>query len=155
MLKLEIISGNRENDNDELKPVSSDEIEIEDNEDQFNEESSDFVHKLNHNLAGIFLKMQSILHIPASSIQDVIQELTEIHKLSFPLIYKSVSIVLRKHYPDVDDSLVTEVVHAVSESNVFSKCCDKGRCLSTVKKKQLICVKHSLCYKQCSTINFG
>lgn len=79
--------------------------------------------------------MQSILHIPASSVQDIIQELTEIYKLSIPLVYKLVSTVLKKHYPDVDDSLVTEVVHAVSESDVFSKCCDTGGCLSTVKKR--------------------
>lgn len=83
MLKPKIFFGDSE-ENDELEPVSLDEIEIEDNENPLNNESSDFVHQLEHNLAAIFLKMQSILHFPASSVQDIIQELTEIHKLSFP-----------------------------------------------------------------------
>ncbi len=72
MLKPKIISGNsEENDNDELEPVSLD--EIEDNEDLLDNESSDFEIQLEHNLAGIFLKMQSILHIPASSVHDILK----------------------------------------------------------------------------------
>ncbi len=70
-----IFSGNsEENDNDGLEPVSLD--EIEDNEDLLDNESSDFEIQLEHKLAGIFLKMQSILHLPASSVHDILQEWT-------------------------------------------------------------------------------
>ncbi len=78
--------------------------------------------------------MQSILHIPASSIQEIIQQLNQIHALSLPLLNKTISSVLKRCLPNADESLIAEVVNAVSESNVFSKCCDSGGCLSTIKR---------------------
>lgn len=55
--------------------------------------------------------------------------------MSLQLLNKTVSSVLKRCHPDADESLTAEVVNAVSESNVFSKCCDSGGCLSTIKRR--------------------
>ncbi len=59
----------------------------------------------------------------------------QIHALSLPLLNKTISSVLKRCLPNADESLIAEVVNAVSESNVFSKCCDSGGCLSTIKRR--------------------
>lgn len=73
-----------------------------------------------HNLASLLLKMQTILHIPESAVQEVIQHLWQIHDLSQPLLYSNVKAILKKHHLDVDESLIKEIVCAVSESNVIA-----------------------------------
>ncbi len=140
MLKPEIVSGQSdENESEGQEQISFDAIETEDNEgesaDSADVTHSDLANQLEHNLAGLFLKMQSILHIPASSIQEIIQQFNQIHALSLPLLNKTTSSVLKRCLPNADESLIAEVVNAVSESNVFSKCCDSGGCLSTIKRR--------------------
>lgn len=51
-----------------------------------------------HNLASLLLKMQTILHIPESAVQEVLQHLCQIHDLSQPLLYSNVKSVLKKYY---------------------------------------------------------
>ncbi len=68
MLKPEIVSGQSdENESEGQEQVSFDEIETEDNEgesaDSADVTHSDLANQLEHNLAGLFLKMQSILLI--------------------------------------------------------------------------------------------
>jgi len=49
------------------------------------EESDDLFalgKQLEHNLASLLLKMQTILHIPESAVQEVIKHLCQIHDLS-------------------------------------------------------------------------
>lgn len=81
--------------------------------------------QLEHNLASLVLKMQTILHIPESAVQEVIQHLCQTHDLSQPLLYSNVKAVLKKHYPDVNELVVKEVMFAVSKSNVITSLCGK------------------------------
>lgn len=77
--------------------------------------------QLEHNLASLLLKMQSLLHIPESSLQKFIEQLCQIHQLSQPLLQNRLRAVLNK-YADMDETVVREVTSAVSESNMTFFC---------------------------------
>lgn len=49
--------------------------------------------QLEHNLAALFLKMHTVLYIPKTSVQEIIQQLCEIVQLSWPLLYSKVKAV--------------------------------------------------------------
>lgn len=109
-------------------------------QDDFNAEASetqsqDLRQQLEYNLAALFLKMQTILHIPESSVQEVIQQLCQIAQLSQPLLQKNIKAVLQKHFGHVDESVVKEVVEVVAESDILSKSCGKNGCLATSKRR--------------------
>lgn len=65
--------------------------------------------------------MQTLLHIPENSVQEVIQQLCHIIQLSQPLLHKHVKAVFQKHFGHVDESVVKEVVETVAESDILSK----------------------------------
>lgn len=79
--------------------------------------------------------MQTILHIPESAVQQVIQHCCQIHDLSQPLLYSNVRSVLKKYYPNVDEVVIKEIICAVSESNVMTSLCGKRGSLGTVKRR--------------------
>lgn len=134
MFKPEIVSSSENNELEEEghwpPNYTSD---LENSEESSNEENHDLEKQLEHNLAAFFLKMQTILHIPESSV-EVIQQLLHISELSQPLLHNSVRDLLKQH-TDVDDSTVKQVVRAASESNVLTKFCGKGSSLSTSKRR--------------------
>ena len=49
----------------------------------------DFEKQLGLNLASLLQKMQTVLHIPESAEQDVVQQLWQINQLSKPLLQHS------------------------------------------------------------------
>lgn len=109
-------------------------VDLEGSEESSNEEHHDLGKQLEHNLAALFLKMQTILHIPESSVEEIIQQLLRISELSQPLLHSSVKDILKLH-TDVDDSVVKQVVRAASESSIILKYCAKGGSLSTSKRR--------------------
>ncbi|KAL2098287.1 hypothetical protein ACEWY4_007494 [Coilia grayii] len=80
------------------------------------------------------LKMQTVLHIPESSMQEVIQQLCQIDKLSQPLLQTKVMAILKKYYADMDETFVKEVISAMSESSILTYCVKDGP-LGTAKKR--------------------
>lgn len=88
--------------------------------------------QLEHNLASLLLKMQTILHIPECAVQEVIQHICQIHDLSQPLMHSKVKAVLKKYYPNVDEQVAKDIIYAVSESNVLTSLCGKHGSLGTV-----------------------
>lgn len=112
----------------------NDSSDLEDSEDSTNEEVHDLGEQLEHNLAALFLKMHTVLHIPESSIQEVVQQLVQICELSQPLLHNSVKEIL-KQYTNIDDSTVRQLVRAASDSNVITRFCGKEGSLSTTKRK--------------------
>lgn len=98
------------------------------------EEVNDLGNQLEHNLANLFLKMQTILHIPEKNVQEAIEGLLQIYEMSQPLLHNSVKDVLKRH-TDVNDEVVKEVVEAARESNVLVKFCSNGRSLATSKRR--------------------
>ena len=92
--------------------------------------------QLRDNLASLFLKMQSILHVSEMAIQDIVENLAQIFMLSKPLVRDSVMKVLGEHGQSVDDALLNELVEAVMESNVFVSATAGGAELSTTKRRK-------------------
>lgn len=135
MFKPELVSGSVTDEMAQVEHVPpNDPPDLEDSEDSSNDEVHDLGKQLEHNLAALFLKMQTVLHIPESSIQEVIQQLVEICELSQPLLHNSVKEIL-KQYTDIDDSIVRQLVRAASDSNVITRFCGKEGSLSTTKRR--------------------
>lgn len=108
MFKPELVSGSVTDEMAQVEHVPpNDTPDLEDSEDSSNDEVYDLGKQLEHNLAALFLKMQTVLHIPESSIQEVIQQLVQICELSQPLLHNSVKEIL-KQYTDIDDSTVRQ-----------------------------------------------
>uniref|UniRef100_A0A8C7WUQ7 C2H2-type domain-containing protein n=1 Tax=Oryzias sinensis TaxID=183150 RepID=A0A8C7WUQ7_9TELE len=137
--KSEIIGlDNVSDDNDAAQDQMSHADDMDDLEDVSVEASEnelrDLEKQLEHNLASLLLKMQTVLHIPESSVQEVIQQLCQINKLSQPLLHNRVRAVLKKYYADINETVVREVTNVVSESNIMSFCAKDGS-LGTAKKR--------------------
>lgn len=79
--------------------------------------------------------MKTILHIPESAVQEVMQHFCQIHDLSQPLLYSNVKAVLKKYYADINESVVKEIMSAISESNVVVSLCGKHGSLGTIKRR--------------------
>lgn len=98
----------------------------------------DTKQKLEHNLASLFLKMQTILHISdtsyTSATQEVIQQLNQIN-LSEPLLYSTIQQTFVKHYGEVDSTVVKELVRTVTDSSVLLRCTNEGGPLSTTNRR--------------------
>ncbi|RXN31607.1 sterile alpha motif domain-containing 3-like protein [Labeo rohita] len=107
--------------------------ELEELSEEASNDLPDLEKQLEHNLASLLLKMQSVLHIPESSVQEVVEQLCQIHKLSQPLVHNRVRAVLSK-YPDLDETVLREVISAVSESNTMSFLAKDGP-LGTAKRR--------------------
>lgn len=92
--------------------------------------------QLQYNLAGFFLKMQSILHVSQRATQEIIEHIDNIFLLSEPLIRKTVAEILKKHTCPYTDKVVDEICQAVSDSNILHKCITSEGPLSTAKRRK-------------------
>lgn len=98
--KVEVIGDDHfvSHDNGAAQEQMSDTGDMEDLEEVFEVTGESDLHdlhkQLEHILASLFLKMQMVLHIPESAVQEVIQQLCQINKLSQPLIQTKVKPVL-------------------------------------------------------------
>lgn len=90
---------------------------------------------LEHKLAALFLKMQTVLHVPETSVQEIIQQLVELAQLSQAPLYNKVKGVLQKYHTNLDEALVREVVETFTDSNIITACCGKDGCLATIKRR--------------------
>ena len=138
MFKPEIVS---DSVTDEMSQEESDPIndtpDGENSEDSSTEELHELEKQIEHNLAALLLKMQTMQtwkDIPESSVQDVIQQLLQICQLSQLLLHDSVKDILKQH-TEVDDFTVRQLVRAASESNVITRFCGKDGPLSTTKMR--------------------
>lgn len=97
-------------------------------------DTHDLEKQLEHNLASLLLKMQTVMHIPESSVQEILQQLCQINKLTEPLMHNKVRATLNKYFDNIDDTVVSEITSAVSECNMMSFCAKDGP-LGTTKKR--------------------
>lgn len=100
--------------------------------------------QLEHNLASLLLKMQTVMHIPESSVQEILQQLCQINKLSEPLLQRKVRATLNKYFDNVDDTVVIEIACAVSECNMMSSCAKDGPLGTTKKRTAYVCKEFPL-----------
>lgn len=92
--------------------------------------------QLNHNLASLFLKMQSILHVSDMASQEIVEQLTQIFSLSQPILKHDIREVLQNHDITVSETLLNEVVSTVMNSNVIVSATAKGKQLSSTKRRK-------------------
>lgn len=136
--KSEIVGDNIiSHDSNASQEQMSDANDIEDAE-ELNEVTEcdlyDLEKQLEHSLASLLLKMHTVLHIPESAVQDVIEQLCQINKLSQPLVQHRVRGILNKYCADMDETVIKEIISAVSESNMMTHCSKDGT-LGTAKKR--------------------
>lgn len=80
--------------------------------------------------------MQTILHVSQRAIQEIIEHVYQLFSLSEPVVRESVIKILKKHDCSFTDTLVSEIVQAVSENNVLHKSVTSEGSLSTVKRRK-------------------
>lgn len=102
-----------------------------------NEDLNDLEKQLEHNLAALFLKMQTVLHIPESTVKEVIQQLLQMCELSQPLQHNALKDILKQH-TDVDDSVV-EVSQGCRKEKCDHEILWQGWPLINNKKESSIC----------------
>ncbi len=116
------------------------EVSLKDDTECEFEESVDDIQdletQLERNLASLFLKMQTILHISENAAQEVIWQINQIHLLSQPLLQSAVQKIIIQHCGDVDDSVVSDIVNVVSQNNVLLKFTNIGGSLSTANRRE-------------------
>lgn len=98
--------------------------------------TEELAKQLQYNLAAFFLKMQTILHVSQKATQEIIEHIDQLFSLSEPVIRESVIKILEKHNCAFTDTLVHEIVQAVSESNVLHKSVTSEGPLSTAKRRK-------------------
>lgn len=96
--------------------------------------SERLAEQLQFNLAAFFLKMQTVLHVSQRATQEIIEHIDQLYLLSEPV--ESVIKIMEKHNFPFTDSLVSEIVHAVAESNVLHLSVTAERPLSTAKRRK-------------------
>lgn len=98
--------------------------------------------QLLHNLASLFLKMQTILHVSDSATQEIIEHLSQIFSLSQPIIKKTIQEVLLSHDTVVSEACLDELVNAVMGCNIFTSATAKGEELATTKRRKTYIERH-------------
>ncbi|XP_026053335.1 uncharacterized protein LOC113039609 isoform X1 [Carassius auratus] len=121
---------------DQLTEVAE-EVPLQDDNcvDESVDDMQDLEIQLERNLASLFLKMQAILHISESAAQEVIQQINQIQMLSQPLLQNAVQKIISHHCSDVDNSIVSDIVSVVSQSNVLLKFTSAEGSLSTASRR--------------------
>lgn len=92
--------------------------------------------QLQYNLAAFFLKMQTILHVSTRATQEIIEHIDQLFSLSEPVFRESLIKILEKHNCPITDTLVSEIVQAVSESNILYTSVTSEGPLSTAKRRK-------------------
>ena len=98
--------------------------------------AEDLRAQLHHNLASLFLKMQTVLHVSKMAIQEIVGNLNQIFSLSQPLIKKTIREVLQNHAIVVTETSVDEIISAVMDGNTVASATAKGEALSMTKRQK-------------------
>lgn len=92
--------------------------------------------QLQYNLAAFFLKMQTLLHVSQRATQEIIEHIDQLFTLAQPVVRESIIKILKKHNCTITDTLVSDIVQAVSESNILHKSVTSEGPLSTAKRRK-------------------
>lgn len=102
--------------------------EDSDLDDDVNEES------VKQSLASLFLRMQTVLHVSKSAIQEIVEELYQISLLAQDSSKRSVRSVLQQHNCNPDSTVLTLVSEIIQKTNPFDSLSRTGP-LSTNYKR--------------------
>lgn len=103
----------------------------------------DLAKDIEENVASVLLKLEHILFVPATPINELLHQL---HYLlsspSVPITFDSVYDVLKNHRVQVDESLVKELAQEVCNSNPVAKAFAKDGPLATAYKRKQYYKRH-------------
>lgn len=92
---------------------------------------------IEQNIASVILKLEHILFVPATAIDELLQELHYLlSSVSIPITFNSVSNILKTHNVQVDESVVKELAEVVCKSCPLTKTFAKDGPLATVHKRK-------------------
>lgn len=94
--------------------------------------------QLNYNLASLFLKMQSILHVSDMASQEIVEHMTQMFSLSQPILKHDIRKILQSHDITASETRLNEVVSTVMETNVIVSATAKRKQLSSTKRRKTI-----------------
>ena len=100
-------------------------------EDESNNECEDLMNKIEHKIASILLKIENILHVSSTAVDELVEELSYVSLISKPLIEKTLNTVLRDNNCNMDSQTVEKLAHAVSTHNPISQAFNREGPLST------------------------
>ncbi|KAK0142283.1 hypothetical protein N1851_020018 [Merluccius polli] len=122
------------------RDIEQDPAELSENENEIAPEAGSstegLTEQLQYNLASFFLKMQTILHVSQRPTQEIIEHIDQLFSLTEPVVRESVTKILEKHNCPFTDALVSEIVQAVSDSNILYKSVTSKGPLSTAKRRK-------------------
>ncbi|KAK0131464.1 hypothetical protein N1851_033866 [Merluccius polli] len=97
-----------------------DDVELGLNSDDADEyEEEDIGEIIKYSLASLFLRMQTVLHVSKSAIQDIVDELYQISLLTQTFTFRSIKPILEHHNCKCDAPLLAQVSDIVQKSNPF------------------------------------
>lgn len=102
-------------------------------------------NQLKMNVSSLFLKMQAILHVSNTAIQEIVDHLNQIFSLSQPLIKEAVNDILQRNGHNIAEPTLDEVVGAVMNSNVLSTSTSKGAELCSSKRRKTFIERNYPC----------
>jgi len=100
------------------------------------------IETLEHKLASVFLKMQTVLHISKSAIHNIVEEIHDILHFSKSLAVESIRNILVKRKIDVDNSILQEINSAIFETNPLLLTTSEKGSLSTDHRRNAYFKEH-------------
>ncbi len=100
------------------------------------------IETLEHKLASVFLKMQTVLHISKSAIHNIVEEIHDILHFSKSLAVESIKNILVKRKIYVDTSIFQEISSAIFETNPLILTTSGKGSLSTDHRRNLYFKEH-------------
>lgn len=87
------------------------------NDNVFDDDEDDDGESIQHTLASLFLRMQTILHVSKAATQEIVHELYEIGVLAGEFTNRSIEKVLREHNCNTDSSVLRGIRETLQETN--------------------------------------
>lgn len=100
------------------------------------------IETLEHKLASVFLKMQTVLHISKSAIHNIVEEIHDILHFSKSLAVESIINILVKRKIDVDNYILQEINSAIFETNPLLLTTSEKGSLSTDHRRNVYLKGH-------------
>ena len=103
----------------------------------------DLSTSIEQSIASVLLKLENILHVPATAIDKLLQELHYLlNSTSVPVTHNSISNILRDHSLQIDESIIKELAEVVCKSNPLGKAISKEGPLATAFKRKKYYKQH-------------
>lgn len=141
-----VVPGSQESDSsvvDDVSCAAGTDVESETDLDAHSTNIEDLSKVVEQKIASVILKLEHILFVPATAIDELLQEL---HYLlsspSVPITFNSLSNILENHCVQVDESVVKELAQEVCKSNPLAKAFAKDGALATSYKRKQYYKEH-------------